>query len=204
MTTVLKAEKREGTGKYANRALRAQGLTPCVVYGKAEETTAIAICTRELSRFVETGEPMVKLELGGEVKDVVIKEVQYNTFMTELVHADFNILHAGQKTTVTVPVEVKGTAAGAAVGGAVELEIHEIDVICLPKDIPHKITIDVRNLELNGIITVADLPHEGSIGYALPAHTAVVVCHMPKGEEPIATEGGSTEPEVIGAKKEEE
>jgi large subunit ribosomal protein L25 len=150
---------------------------------------------------------MFNLDVEGQEKNVILKEIQYGTYLHEVVHADFIAVTENTVVTVSVPVELKGEAKGSKEGGVVDLDLHEISVSCKVKDMVDNIEVDVTDLELNGVIHVSDIPAIPGIKILSPADNAVATCHMHTVEvEPAEGEEGdeAQEPEVIGEKKDEE
>src|SRR5688500_10477546 len=154
MDATLKAEKREGRGKNEARRLRAGGRIPAVVYG-AEKGKAleIAVDPKMLLRILhsESGvNTLIGLQLDGGDSRVLVKEYQLDPIHHKLLHADFYQVAMDKALTVTVPIILKGEPKGVKQqGGIVDFVNREIEVECLPGDIPENITVDVTELMLN-------------------------------------------------------
>ena len=206
---VLKARKRDDRKRHANARLRAEGWIPAVVYGKGEENLHVAVSLFEIRDILEHGVRMVKLDLDGEEKTALLKDVQYGTYEYELLHADFRYVTADTRVNISVPIELEGTATKAEeAGGVVEQELYELEIECRAFDIPNRITVDISGLEIGDHLTVADLPALDGVEYVTAAETPVVAAHLPmlveepEGEEEDAAMG--LEPEVIGEDEGEE
>ena len=221
MDATLRVEKRDGRGKNEARRLRASGRIPAVVYG-AEKNKAveIAVDPKVLLRILHS-ESGVNTLIGLEGLDlaggkVLVKEYQLDPIDHKLLHADFYAVAMDKAITVTVPIVVKGEPKGVKQqGGVVDFVNREIDVECLPGDIPENITVDVSELMLHEGIRVRDLVSSGKwTAISEPEMMIVHVVTVKVEEEPAPAEAAAAaaapavpaEPEVIkkGKKEEEE
>lgn len=185
--------------------MRRAGKIPAVLYGHGQEAVSLSVATDAMEAVLRHGGHVV--ELTGSVNEsALIRELQWNTWGTEVVHVDFSRVSADETVEVTVPVELRGEAPGLKAGGVLEHLLHEIDIECLATDVPDKIRANVNHLVIGQSITVADLKlPEGAKCMADPTDV-VVQCVMPTElpEEGEAGEGAEAEPELIGGRKEEE
>src|SRR5688500_5728711 len=158
MDATLEAVKREGRGKNEANRLRAQGRIPAVVYGTAKEGNrpegvALAVDPKTLLRILhsESGaNTLINLRLDGSEARVMVKEYQLDPITHQLLHADFYQLAMDKAITVTVPVVLKGEPRGVKTqGGLLDFVTREIQVQCLPTDIPEHLDVDVTELMLN-------------------------------------------------------
>src|SRR3954447_16657160 len=218
MDTTLQAEKRAGRGKNEARRLRASGRIPAVVYG-AEKNTAveIAVDPKMLLRILHS-ESGVNTLIGLDGVDlaggkVLVKEYQLDPIDHKLLHADFYAVAMDKALTVTVPVVLKGEPKGVKQqGGIVDFVNREIEVECLPGDIPENITLDVSELMLHEGIRVKDIVPDGQWKAVSDPETMIVHLVTVKAEEEpapeaaaaAATPGTPAEPEVIKKGKKEE
>lgn len=203
---VLKVNKREGRGKYKAFEMRKAGFIPGVVYGKGmAENTSVAINLKDFLGLLKTGERIVDLDIDGSVAKVLIKAVQHGTYDHEILHADFRAISENEVIETVLPIEMKGEAPGAAVGGLVEQDLHQVTVRCLPRDMPEAIVVDIGGLQLGDILYADDLPKLPGVAYILHGNPAVAACHAPVAEKvEAAAEGGApAAPEVIGEKERE-
>ena len=144
-TVPLKANQREKTGKGNVKKLRLEKRIPAVVYGDGIKTTAIDVGLDEFLRTIHTkaGENVIiQLTISGLKKldkTVVIKEIQHNPVTDTIQHVDFNAISLTEKIKVKVPFHVKGESPGVKEGGVLDIVHHEIEVECLPTDIPEKL-----------------------------------------------------------------
>ena len=207
----LKAEKREGAGKYAAFNLRKQGRIPGVVYGKGMENAPISLALKELEAVLKTGAHLVDLDWDGQPRKVVIKAVQRGTFDADVLHADFRAVSENETLDIDIPVELAGEAAGKAVGGMVEQGMFHVTVRCRPAVLPDRITVDITNLQLGNVLYADSLPKIEGVQYVLHGNPPVANCHLPQRVEeaaaPAAGEGVveavAASPEVIGEKERE-
>lgn len=219
MDATLQAEKREGRGKNEARRLRAKGRIPAVVYGtEKNKATEIAVDPRVLLRILhsESGvNTLIGLEgagLAGGGK-VLVKEYQLDPIDHRLLHADFYAVAMDKMLTVTVPIVLKGEPKGVKQqGGIVDFVNREIEVECLPADIPEHIDIDVSELMLHQGIRVRDLAQDAKWKPISEPEMMIVHVVTVKAEaEPVAeaaaaapAAGTPAEPEVIKKGKKEE
>ena len=164
MDATLKAEPREGRGKNEARRLRAAGKIPAVVYGTdKDKALEIAVDPRTLLRILhsESGvNTLIGLEGAGlATGKVLVKEYQLDPIDHKLLHADFYAVAMDKVLVVTVPIVIKGEPKGVKQqGGVVDFVNREIEVECLPGDIPEHIDVDISELMLHQGIRVRDLP----------------------------------------------
>ena len=215
MEATLEAVTRAGRGKNEANRLRASGRIPAVVYGarkegQAPEGVAVAVDPKTLSRILhsESGaNTLINLKVDGAEAQVMVKEYQLDPITHQLLHADFFQLAMDRAITVTVPVVIKGESKGVKVqGGMLDFVTREIQVQCLPMDIPEHITVDVTELTVNQAVRVRDLALDGKWKPVSEAETMLVHIVMPKAEESAqAAEGAAAaEPEVVKKGKTDE
>jgi large subunit ribosomal protein L25 len=204
---VVAARSRNLMGKNANRRLRAEGFIPGVLYGAKQEAVALAVSPKEIGAILRSasGEnTLFELDLGGSRRKVILKEFQVEPIKGRLLHADFYEVALDKLLTVSVHVEVTGTPVGVKVqGGVLDYVTRELEVECLPADIPERIVVDVSELEIGKHVRVSDLT--APKGVTILADPDIVVVHVvaPRAEEvPVAAEVAAApeavaEPEVI-------
>ncbi len=211
----LKANLREEKGKELNKKLRNTGIVPGVVYRKGEEALSLKIDSKSLSKALHTeaGENVIiKLFVEGEKKKkeriVVIKEIQRNPVKDSFVHLDLNEISLTETLKVKVPLVSKGEAIGVKQeSGVLQHVMWEVEVECLPTNIPDKIEVDITNLKIGETLSIKNiLPPAGVKILADPESIVFSVEHVKAVEETVAApvEGESLEPELIREKKEKE
>ncbi|MBN1697501.1 MAG: 50S ribosomal protein L25 [Spirochaetales bacterium] len=155
----LQGIERKNLKKGYTRELRRKGKIPAVIYGHSDPR-AIAVDGHEFnSKFKVISENIIiKLMVDGHVYSVLVKDFQEDIVTEEILHLDFFEIEKGKHLKTHVPIHTHGTPMGVKEGGIFELLVHEIEVECLPKDLPEDIAIDVTNLILGHSIHVRDLP----------------------------------------------
>jgi len=158
---VLKARPRSESGKGAARQLRRAGLLPAVVYGHGAETRSITLVAHELDRLlarVRAATTVIDLEVeGDDMRQVLIREIQRHPFRSHVLHVDFFHIRAGEKIKIQVPVRLEGDSKGVELGGILQQIRHELEVECLPTEIPPAFTVDVSDLDVGDSIHIGDI-----------------------------------------------
>lgn len=210
----LEVEPREEIGKSKVKALRRQGFIPAVVYTEGKKTDALKVVTREFLRLLHehhAGSMIINLKLKGEAKKAkdrscLIKEIQYDSVRGDVMHVDFNQISLTKAIKVNVGVVVKGEAPGVkADGGSLEHILWEIEVECLPTQIPKELEVDINGLKIGDSIHIKDIKVPEGVKIINDPEAIVVSIAAPVKEEvPVAPVEGEVkaEPEVIREKKE--
>ena len=201
---VLKVKNRDTFGKRRIRRLRDGGLVPANLYGHGQAAVSISVDAAEVGHLIRHGHHIVNLQ--GDVQgEALVKEVQWNTWGTEILHIDFARIDVNEKVQLTVPVVLKGDAPGLREGGVVEQLIHEVVVECSAVNVPDEIIVRVNELNLNEHITQAEVALPEGVTVDLAGDTLMVHCVEKREELPEeAADATGAEPEVIARKKEEE
>jgi len=205
----LTAERREGTGRAAARKLKARGIVPAIVYGAKMKPEALQVSRREISTVLShaSGENiLVDLEVAGEVRTVLLQEVQHSPVGGDILHVDFHAVSMDEKIEADIPVEPTGTANGVKnFGGLLEQSLRTLEVECLPRDLPDVITVDVSHLNIGDSIHVRDIKLPEGVEAKTPADLTVLSVMAPTvEEEPASTvPEAAASPEVIKEKKPE-
>jgi large subunit ribosomal protein L25 len=205
----LTVEKRD---KAANpHTLRGKGILPAVIYGRSEESTPISINLKDFQKvFKVAGESgVISLTGLGTAKDALIKEVAYDVMTGAPIHADFYAIQKGQSVTVSVPLEFDGVSPAVKdMGGILTKVMHEIEIECEPKDLPHAIHVDISKLvDLDSQIHVSDLTFPKSAKVSAEPEEVVALISVAKEEvEEVAapTDLSSIEISEERGKKEED
>jgi len=198
---VVAAENRTETGKNVNRRLRTRGLIPGVLYGAKREAVPLAVSPREITSILrsKTGEnTLFDLEIGGSRRRVILKEFQVEPVKGHLIHADFYEVALDKPIEVKVHIEVTGTPVGVKVqGGLLDHVTREVEVSCLPADIPEKLTIDVSELEMGKAVRVGDLKVPDKVTMLSAADLVIVHVVAPRAEEEVAVAAAPVEGEAV-------
>jgi len=191
----LRAEPRSESGKGAARQLRRSGGLPAVVYGGGGATQPLALDRHEFERLmtkIHAATTVISLEVEGtEPRQVLIREIQRHPFRADYLHVDFLAVTAGQKITVDVPVHLVGEAPGVEMGGIIQQIRHEVEVECIPSEIPSEIRVDISELQIGDSIHIGDLD-VGTIVILDDADLTICTCVQPTviTEEEVAEEPG--------------
>lgn len=209
-TATISARTREGTGKGAARTSRRGGRIPGVLYGHGEESVSLSVDANELQKLVHSisiENTIVDLDIGkGEPYKVLIREVQRHPFRDEFIHIDFFHVAMDEKIQVEIPILLIGTPTGVKnKGGVMDHQLRELEVFCLPGNIPEKVEIDVSNLDIGDSIHVSDIQlPDVEVLTDLDRSVVAVLAPTVIEVEEAAAEEAILEPEVIGRGKEEE
>ena len=211
----IAAEGRDTRGKNEARRLRAKGSMPAIVYGGAEGATAVAVSPKELSRILnsKTGHNTIfNLSLpGNAATPVMIVDWQFDPIKDSLLHADLKRIDLTKRITVKVPIVTHGDPKGVKLqGGIHEIVTREIEIECLPDEIPEQFDVNVAELVIGQNIRVSEIPLTGSMKLlsspdAVVSHVvALRVEEAPAAETVEAAATPAAEPEVIKKGKKEE
>jgi large subunit ribosomal protein L25 len=208
-TMNIEVSPRQQTGKNANRRSRAAGKIPAVVYGGGRESVAIEIDRKTLMDMLRNhlGEhPIFLLKLGDKERHAMIRNMQTDPVSRQVIHIDFQRVLMDQKVRVAVPVELVGTAFGVKTeGGMLDFVTREVNVECLPGEIPKHLDLDVTGLHVGQHAEAKELKLPE--GVTLLDEPDKVIVSLSHGRLEAATEeaaGDRAEPEVIQRKKAEE
>ena len=215
MNLTIKAEKRESGGKNFARRIRREGNVPAILYGQGTENVPLVLKKRDLFDILksEAGENTIFQVLYDKDKpDVMIKDYQQDVTTDEILHVDLIHISMDKEIRVTVPIILTGDAVGVKTeGGFVEFVTREVEVECLPSDIPENISVDISELHLNQSIKIEELTSIERVkvtsdpNYVIAvveAMAAEEVVEIEEEEEEIMAEG--EQPEVIKKEKAEE
>jgi len=183
---VVAAQGRTETGKNANRRLRGQGLIPGVLYGGGRKPVPVAVSPREIVTILKSasGEnTLFDLDLEGARRKVILKEFQREPVRGQILHADFYEVALDRAITVRVHVELSGTPVGVKnQGGIVDFVTRELEVECLPGDIPEKFTVDISHLEMGRHVRVSELKPGEKVRMLTAPDVVIAHVVMPRAE----------------------
>jgi len=212
---IVNAVPREGKfNKNAARRVRAKGKVPAVVYGAAEPAVAVEVDPKQIQKILhsETGHNTIfDLEVSGSTAKVMIVDWQYEPIRGKLIHIDFKRIALDKPIRVEVPIQLTGVAEGVKTqGGILDQTLREVEIECLPGDIPANIQIDVTSLVFGVVLRVSDLPHGGKLKFLTPEDTPIAHITSVKEEvaptpdaEAAAAAAAPAEPEVVKKGKQE-
>jgi len=191
MTIEINAETRTDLGKGASRRLRHQEKLPAIVYGEGEPLS-LTIDQREMRPQVNNEvfySSIVSLKIDGKkAEKVIVRDIQHHPYKIDVMHIDFQRISAKKKMHIHVPLHFIGedVAPGVKAGGLVSHVANEVEIECLPKDIPEFIEVDISALELGGSIHLTEMTMPKGVTLTALSHgdenhdTAIVSIHAPK------------------------
>jgi large subunit ribosomal protein L25 len=211
----IPAEPRDSRGKNEARRLRAKGSMPAVIYGGPNGPAPVAVDPKEVSKILNsrTGHNTIfnMTIAGGETTPVMIVDWQFDPIKDALLHVDLKRIDLDQRITVKVPVVTQGDPKGVKIqGGIHEVVTREVEIECLPNDIPEQFTLNVSELMIGQSLRASDIPMAGSIKLLSPADAVISHVVSLRAEETTTAETGgaaptaAAEPEVIKKGKKEE
>ncbi len=178
------AQQRTDEGKGASRRLRREGLVPGIVYGGHQDPQMISVVHSDLIHQLESEafySSLLDLKLGDATTKVVLKDLQRHPAKPFVLHVDFQRVSMQEKLRMTVPLhfENEATAVGVKKGGVVSHNLTEVEITCLPKDLPEYIAVDMARMDVGDIIHVSELVLPGGVEltHALEPETPVVMVH---------------------------
>lgn len=193
------AKRRENTGKGAARALRRMGDMPAVLYGANIDSVPLSVNIHNMEVLLNNVSPsqaLLDLHIENGAKDkrtVMIKELQIDPVKFKYLHVDLYEVKMDQQITTTVPVATTGTSKGVEEGGILQIIRRELEVNCLPGDIPDQIEIDITDLDVGDSVHVEDIPLGEKIEIPYETNFTVLTVVSPAMEKEV--EPGAEEPE---------
>lgn len=209
----MEAEKREGIGKGHAKRIRYEGYVPGIIYGRGEESCAVKVDAIEFRKFINKNgiSQMFELNIDGTDVPVIIKEIQRDPIKDQILHIDFQRLKMDEKVKMTLPITLIGRENIKIQPSIVIQQLDEIEIECLPADIPQSVEADVSNLDFSTPFTVGDLDicKNENIDVLNDKDEPVAILTEPISEEELEeleeeVEEEVEEPEVIGEEEEEE
>lgn len=207
----ISAQPRLSTGRTAVKKIKKQGLVPAVVYGGHDKPISLALNAREITTLLaHATSEHVLVDL--EIKDgsastnrlALIQEVQHDPIRRDVLHVDFHAVRADEKLHSEIPVEPFGEATGVRnFGGLLEINMHSIEVECLPKDLPEIIRIDVSALAVGDAIHIKDIQLPAGVTARGNGDLTVVRVAAPKLEAEPEPTAAAAQPEVLKEKKDD-
>ncbi len=205
---VLEAEPRTDLGKGASRRLRRQGKVPGVIYGAGKDPVSISLDHNILVHQLENEafySHILNIKLGGTEEQAILKDLQRHPSKPTLLHIDLQRVSAKEKIRVQVPLHFinEENGPGAKAGGLITHVLNEVEIACLPKDLPEFIEVDLGEVELDSTVHLSDIKLPAGVEIVELTHgeghdQSVVTIHLPRGakdeeagaEEEAAPEGG--------------
>ncbi len=203
----LIAEFREMQGKGASRRLRHEGKVPAILYGGQAAARTLAVSHQKLlimldnERFYST---ILNIKVGDESQAAILKDVQRHPYKNAITHIDLQRVEENEKIRISIPLHFKGAAVSPGVktqGGIVSHMRNDVEVSCLPRDLPEFIEVDISGLSLNESIHLSQLkiPEGVQLLELIKEDAAVVAIHSPRAEEAEPTAAAATAAPAEGA-----
>ena len=201
----LVATPRQDAGKGVARKLRAAGRVPAVLYGHGDKPRALSVNAHELGlliKAINVENTLVSLSIEGEAaQDVLLRDVQMHAYKPEALHVDFFHVNARETLHVKIPVRLSGTPVGVHTdGGVLDQVLHELEVECLPGNIPDVVELDIANLGLGESIRVSDVPAFEGVKFLQDGELPIASIVASRATVSEADEAAVAEPEVVGAR----
>lgn len=208
MEITLDVKARTETGKGPASRYRAAGLVPAVFYGPSVESASLLVDAKQMSQALRTeagGNVLITLEVDGQSRLTVPREVQRHPIRGDILHVDFVNVSRTKKLTALVPVHLVGESHGVKVGGVIEQHLHELQVEAVPTDVPTAIEVDVSGLGIGDGLHVSDLTVPAGVEVHTPQEELLVFVSEPRiqeeDEDVEAVESDETVPEADGAEE---
>ena len=198
----LKARVRKSVGNGPARALRREGKLPAVLYGPKAETVLLSVDIKELEEIIKKsniGQVLLNLVIQNgqtDTKPAMIKEFQTHPVSGKFLHIDFYEIDMQRKIRAGVPVVTKGQPKGVELGGLLQIVRRELEVLCLPTQIPNAIEVDVTELGVGDSIHVDEIQLEGDVEIPADVNFTVITVLSPKVEAEVEEEEEELEEEA--------
>jgi len=189
------ADLREMQGKGASRRLRHTGKVPAILYGGKQEPRAITLDQQNLLTMVGNEKfysSIVQLKIGDKTEEAIVKAVQMHPARNVVVHVDLLRVVENEQIRIHLPIHFKNETSSPGVklqGGVVSHMAADVEVVCLPKDLPEFLELDLGSMSLNETKRLSDIPLPPGVSIPLLAHgkdLTIVSIHSPRAEEPEA------------------
>jgi large subunit ribosomal protein L25 len=204
----ITGEAREKRGKNEARRLRARGMVPAIVYGTGSDPVAVAIDPKAVTGILKSGSghnTIFDIDIQGAKAPVMIVDWQHEPIKSRLLHVDLLRIDLSKKVVVKVPVHTHGDPVGVKIqGGQHEIISRDVQVECLPDDIPERFDIDVTGLSVGQSIRASEIPLTGSMRLISPADAVISHVIGVRATADDAAVAAVAEPEVVKKGKKEE
>ena len=206
MKVTLKGEKRENFGKNASRRIRKEGKIPAILYGPKTDNVSLILNKKDLFNILKTesGENTIfKVAFDSDKRDVMIKALQQDVVSDEILHVDLIQIALDKIIRVMVPLVLMGEAVGVkAEGGFVDFVTREVEIECLPKNIPENIEVDISELHMNQSVKLETLPEIEGVRFTNDPQMIIALVKAPSVAEEIEEEEIEREEEIISEEEE--
>jgi large subunit ribosomal protein L25 len=192
---VIGADLREMQGKGASRRLRHKGKVPAILYGGHKEPRALVLDQQNLLTMIDNEKfysSIVQIKVGEQTQEAIVKDIQMHPAKNTVVHVDLLRVVPNEKIRIHLPIHFKGESISPGVktqGGVVSHRLSDVEVTCLPQDLPEYLELDLSAMSLNETKFLSDIPLPKGVeivGLAGGKNPPVVSVHAPRAEEPEA------------------
>jgi len=190
----LKVELRNDTGKEVNKKFRREGIVPGILYSPHDKKNILLKVKREdlLKLLSEKKHGIIDLEIDDGQKNferlAIIKDIQYNPLKRQMVHVDFYGATLKEKLTIEVRIELIGEPIGLKEGGILEVKLREVEIECLPSQVPESLKADIGHLKINDHLTVGELDIPKGIEVLIEPDRIIASVYPPTKVEEVAKE----------------
>lgn len=192
----IEARTRTMTGKGAAKRLRREGRLPAVMYDNTGKAVLLDLNAKDFAKLYGTitESTLIDVKIDGS-KDAIafVKDAQYNIITDTVTHVDFYEVEAGKKIRTKIPVRLTGSPEGVRTGGILEAGTEELDVECLPKNLPPRVVVDVSDLQLNHSIHVKDVVVPEGVKVLTDPHLTIATLKYAKADIPAAQQDATAE-----------
>ncbi|MBU2661728.1 50S ribosomal protein L25/general stress protein Ctc [Bacillus licheniformis] len=181
----LTAKERTDFTRSSLRNIRTSGHVPGIIYGKDTENKPVSLDSVELIKTLrdEGKNTVLTLDVGGKQHSVMVTDLQTDPLKNEITHADFQVVNMSEDIEVEVPIHLTGEAIGVKNGGVLQQPLYELTVKAKPKAIPQSIEADISKLDVNEVLTIADLPAGGDYSFNHESDEVVASILPPQQQE---------------------
>ena len=187
---IINAKERTELGKSAAVKLRKAGRIPAVMYDRHGKSISLDVEEREFMKLFKTvtESTILKIHVGDKDHEVFIKEFQHNIVDDKIKHVDFYEVERGKVLRTKVKIRLEGSPEGVRHGGVLESGITELEVECLPKDLPPRIVVDVSNLDVNQSLHVRDIKLSGEVTVITDSDLTIAAIKFAGSDTPVVAE----------------
>ncbi len=201
-TIKISGSLRTDLGKKSSRKLRKQGNIPCVIYGKEKNIHFFTHENNFLGLVYSPDSHIVKLDLEGEMLDIVLKDIQFHPVSDKIEHADFIQVFDDKKISISLPVKISGDSVGVKAGGKLRIKRRHLNIRGFAKDIPDFIPVDITSVKINQSVKVGDVSIP-NLEITDPKIITVLTVATSRVAQKSEAEETAEEPEVIAEASEE-
>jgi large subunit ribosomal protein L25 len=176
----IKGQVRSDVGKKSSKAVRKEGLIPCVLYG-TKEVIHFSVDPKSVKDLIYTPDfKLAEIDIDGTVYKTILKDTQFHPVSDAIVHLDFLALVDGQKVKIEVPVRFKGVSPGIKLGGKLQQNLRRVKIKSTPEQMVGDLTLDISTLKLGDAIRVRDIAAIEGVEIMSPAGTPVASVEIPR------------------------